>query len=72
MSKAVNKTEKQKLKGDIRDPQKELGIHALLPGEEPTALTPDEMYRVLEKLEDFARLNPDRRGGDESCKSTSK
>lgn len=33
---------------------------SLLPGEEPTALTKDEMDSVCAKLNEFARSNPDR------------
>lgn len=40
---------------------KEPLMPALLPGEELTALTNDEMNRVSEKLEQYARSHPDRR-----------
>lgn len=33
---------------------------SMFPGEELTALTLDEMARVARKLEEFARLHPDR------------
>lgn len=44
----------------------------LLPGEELTALTPDEMASVCRKLAEFARLNADRAGTTDDAQEEQK
>lgn len=44
----------------------------LLPGEELTALSPDEMASVCRKLAEFARLNADRAGTTDDAQEEQK
>lgn len=62
MSKARDGWNEKSTREDTNRQEKARKLPTLLPGEELTALTPEGMRCVLEKLEEFARSNPSRRG----------
>lgn len=66
MSKARNNQTSKGFTDDVHKREKGYEVPPLLQGEELTALTPDDMHRVLEKLEEFAQSHPERRGGEEA------